>query len=113
MKQGWHLPFKKQALPIDQDIGGQGNDAQASGQFIVSDSSSPGPAQMNKTQFLDRLNSEVCTAANEALEGSPFSADSCPYIRSAFARHRNSSPAQIEQLLNRYEPRTIGAAKCI
>lgn len=74
------------------------------GRFIVEDGQTPGPEQMRKTDFLRRLNDETCQTANQAMAGTPFSADSCPYIRNAFARHQNSSPVRIERLLERYEP---------
>ena len=74
------------------------------GRFIVEDGQTPGPEQMRKTDFLRRLNEETCQTANQAMAGTPFSTDSCPYIRNAFARHQNSSPVQIERLLVRYEP---------
>ncbi len=79
------------------------------GQFIVDDSEIASEMQMNKSEFIQRLNSEVCSTVDEALAGTPFSSNNCPYIRAAFARHQGSSPAQIEQLLQRYEPATRSA----
>lgn len=105
--------IQRQALPNDEgntSPSSETDTGDSSGQFIVADTASPATGQMQKTQFLDQLNSEVCAATDEALAGSPFSSDSCPYIRRAFARHRNSSPAQIEAVLNRYEPRTLQAS---
>lgn len=71
---------------------------------IVEDNVAPAPGQMRKSAFLRRLNDEVCTTVDRALRGTPYSSNNCPYIRSAFARHRNSSPFHLEQLLLRYEP---------
>lgn len=93
--------IQKQA--IEQPIG---NDAATGEQarFIVEDLATPGDGQMRKSDFLRRLNQEVCQTANQAMQGTQFTADSCPYIRNAFAKHQNSTPAQIERLLARYEP---------
>jgi hypothetical protein len=72
--------------------------------FIVSDNVAPGVGQMRKTDFLNRLKEEICVTVNQALAGTAYSSDNCPYIQASFARHQNSSPAQIEALINRYCP---------
>jgi hypothetical protein len=77
--------------------------------FIVDDSVTPAAGQMCKTDFLNRLKVEICMTVNQALAGTPFSSDNCPYIRAAFARHQGSSPLQMEQLIARYEPSTAQA----
>lgn len=92
--------IQKQAL----SPGNSGNTTNNQARFIVDDSTPPAQGQMRKTDFLRRLNEEVCQSANQAMRGTPFTADSCPYIRNAFARHKNSPPAEIERLLERYEP---------
>ena len=92
--------IQKQAI----SPGNTGNAASNQARFIVDDTVPPSQGQMRKTDFLRRLNEEVCQSANQAMRGTPFSADSCPYIRNAFARHKNSTPAEIERLLERYEP---------
>jgi hypothetical protein len=79
------------------------------GKFIVDDSVTPVEGQMHKSIFLDRLNNEVCVAVDEALKGTLFSSDNCPYIRSAFARYKNSTAGQLEQTIQRYEPATVSA----
>jgi Domain of unknown function (DUF4157) len=77
--------------------------------FIVEDDVEPGEGQMRKSDFLERLNIEICSTVNDTMRGTRFSADNCPYIRSAFARHRNSNPTQLEQLIERYAPGTASA----
>jgi hypothetical protein len=72
--------------------------------FLVDDNALPGATQMRKSAFLDRLKMEVCDTVNQALAGTPFSSDKCPYIQASFARHQNSSPVQIEALIKRYNP---------
>jgi hypothetical protein len=76
------------------------------GKFIVEDNMTPGAGQMRKSDFLERLNVEVCATVDQALQGSMFSSDNCPYIRAAFARYQNSTPVQLEQTIARYEPST-------
>ena|GEM_PF-4261898 len=77
--------------------------------FIVEDDEEPGEGQVRKSEFLDRLNTEICATVDETMQGTPFSSANCPYIRAAFARHYNSSPIQIQQLLERYAPLTAFA----
>ena len=74
--------------------------------FIVDDTEIPEAGQMQKSEFLSRLNSEVCDTVNEALTGTPFTSDNCPYLRAVFARHQNSTPLYLEQVMTRYEPAT-------
>ncbi|HEV8273875.1 MAG TPA: DUF4157 domain-containing protein [Chitinophagaceae bacterium] len=76
------------------------------GKFIVVDNTAPAAGQMRKSDFLERLNVEVCATVDQALQGSMFSSDNCPYIRAAFARYQNSTPVQLEQVIERYEPST-------
>ncbi len=76
------------------------------GQFLVEDSATPSEIQMRKSDFLQRLNSEVCQTVDEALQSTGLSSDNCPYIREVFARYQNSTPAEMEQVLQRYEPST-------
>jgi hypothetical protein len=75
--------------------------------YIVEDSDAPAAGQMRKSDFLRLLNEEVCRTVDQALQGTPHSSDNCPYIRAAFSRHSSSTPAELEQLLRRYEPSTL------
>lgn len=76
---------------------------------IVEDSIAPAVGQMTKSDFLQRLNQEICSTVDQELRGTPYSSAGCPYIRAAFARHSASSPIQLMQVLARYEPRTSTA----
>lgn len=77
--------------------------------FIAEDNEMPGPGQMPKAAFMERLKSEICETVNSALAGTPFSSDNCPYIRASFAKHEHSSAAQIEALIIRYCPAVASA----
>ncbi|HLK27342.1 MAG TPA: DUF4157 domain-containing protein [Puia sp.] len=72
------------------------------GQFIVDDSATPSEGQMRRSDFLQRLNDGICETVDQALQGTPFSSDNCPYIRAAFARYKNSNPIQLEQAIEHY-----------
>lgn len=87
--------------------------APAATHFITEESAVPEAGQMRKSEFLDRLKAEICASVNDALAGSPFSADSCPYIQSAFSTHRNSAPERIEALIIRYAPEARGLQTAI
>ena len=77
--------------------------------LIVEDNVIPGEGQMRKSDFLARLNLEVCTTVDRGLTGSGHSSDNCPYIRAAFGKHANSTADFIEQLIHRYEPESVAA----
>ncbi len=72
--------------------------------FIVDDSETPQEGQMQKSIFLTRLNNEVCETVNQAMQGTPYTSENCPYLRAIFARHENSSPVYLEQTMERYQP---------
>ncbi|MEO8568249.1 MAG: DUF4157 domain-containing protein, partial [Ginsengibacter sp.] len=76
------------------------------GRFLTDDSATPAEGQMTKSEFLQRLNTEVCETVDEALRFTGSSSDNCPYIREVFARYQNNTPAQIEEVIQRYEPST-------
>lgn len=82
------------------------NDGNSQGVFLVDDNTSPSERQMNKTTFLERLKSEVCQTVDEAIKFTGSTSDNCPYIREVFARYQNNTPAQIEAVIQRYEPST-------
>lgn len=72
--------------------------------FIVEDTETPSTNQLKKTDFITRLNREVCTTVDEELAGTPLSSATCPYLTAAFQRLTGRTPAGIEALLKRYEP---------
>lgn len=77
--------------------------------FIVEDTATPASGQMRRSDFLERITVEICTAVDEGLQGTDFSSDNCPYIRALFARHRNSTPLQLEQVVVQFQPRSSQA----
>lgn len=78
--------------------------------LIVEDSAEEmGPGQMRKSEFLAQLQSAVCSTAEEALSGTPWSAESCPYIERWFGYYRDKSSQYIERAIRRYAPETSGA----
>lgn len=77
--------------------------------YITEDHESPEPGQMRKSEFLARLNAEVCKSVNEALVGSSFNSDNCPYLQSVFSSQQNRSASELEALIARYAPETKAA----
>jgi hypothetical protein len=67
------------------------------------------PGQMKKTEFLDRLKSSVCGAAEEALRNTMWSAMGCPYIERWFSHYGAQSSQYVERALRRYAPETARA----
>ncbi|MCB0256857.1 MAG: DUF4157 domain-containing protein, partial [Anaerolineae bacterium] len=65
---------------------------------------------MRRNDFLDQLQTAVCATAADALAGSAWTADQCPYIAYWFAYYRSRSPQQIERALHRYAPETRNAS---
>ena len=78
--------------------------------FIVEDGTEPGKGQIRKSDFLEALNDAICRTVDRGLRGTEYSSDNCPYIRAAFAKHKNSTPLYIEQLIDRYSG-VVGMAK--
>ncbi|MEP7252326.1 MAG: DUF4157 domain-containing protein, partial [Ginsengibacter sp.] len=97
---------KRDIQKQDEEIPGSSTDSSNQGMFLVDDSAAPSQGQMNKTSFLQRLNAEVCQTVDDAVRFTGSSSDNCPYIREVFARYQNNSPAQIEAVIQRYEPAT-------
>ncbi len=89
--------------------GETGSVQSSSARFIVDDDMSPAEGVMTKSNYLSTLNDAVCATVDQELKGTAYSSDNCPYIRSIFARQANNTPAQIEQLAARYEPKTAFA----
>ncbi len=78
--------------------------------LLVEDDAAPGPGQMARRAFLDRLRTAACAGAEEALAGSLWSVAACPYIERAFTRMEGYSAARLERGLRTYAPETAGAA---
>ncbi len=97
---GKNIQKQKESISDTSDI------TNTQGRFLTDDSAMPGEGQMTKSDFLQKLNTEVCQTVDEALRFTGSSSDNCPYIREVFARYQNNTPVQIEEVLQRYEPST-------
>ena len=83
-------------------------------EWIVEDNTrEPLPGQMQKTTFLNNLQSEVCAVVDEALVNLPYSSEACPYIRKSFLRFRAYTPGQIQQIIEKYAPATREARSAL
>jgi hypothetical protein len=88
-----------------------GTPAAGVGPLIVEDDARQlQPGQMRKSEFLDQLHTSTCSAAEEALAGTMWSAMGCPYIDRWFSHYREQSCQHIERALRRYAPETAGAS---
>jgi uncharacterized protein DUF4157 len=62
------------------------------------------PGQMRKSEFLEKLKSSVCGAAEEALRNTMWSAMGCPYVERWFSHYAGQNSQQVERALRRYAP---------
>lgn len=62
------------------------------------------PAQMKKTEFLERLRAAVTSSAAEALAGTPWSLADCPYFEQWFAYYGAQGSQHIERAICKYAP---------
>jgi hypothetical protein len=81
----------------------------AAARFIVDDNAVPAVGQARKTDFLDKLKTEIGSAVDEAFAGTAYTAISGPYISASMAHYQLSTPAQLEQMMLQYEPGTAQA----
>ncbi len=66
--------------------------------------------QMRKTDFLNRLKTSVCGAAEEAFQNTIWSAMGCPYIERWFGHYENQSSQHVERALRIFAPQTARVA---
>ncbi len=64
--------------------------------------------QMRKSEFLSQLRTSVCSAAEEALKGTIWSAMGCPYIERWFRHYSEQDSQHVERALHMYAPETAG-----
>ena len=62
--------------------------------------------QMRKTDFLNRLKSSVCGAAEEVFQNTMWSAMGCPYLERWFSHYENQSSQHVERALRMFAPQT-------
>ncbi|HEU4511086.1 MAG TPA: DUF4157 domain-containing protein [Pyrinomonadaceae bacterium] len=77
--------------------------------IVEDDANDVQPGQMRKTEFLDRLKTSVCGAAEEVLRNTMWSAMGCPYIERWFSHYGAQSSQHVERALRRYAPETARA----
>jgi hypothetical protein len=93
------------AAPSSETPAAEGPTAEPSSIFIVDDTAEALlPGQMRRTEFLAQLRAGVCDAAAEALAGTRWSEEGCPYIVQAFDRYAQLDSRRLEQGIRRYAP---------
>ena len=68
-----------------------------------------GPGQMRKSEFLSQLRASVCSTAEEALQGTMWSAMGCPYIDKWLNHYAAQPSSHLERALRKYAPETASA----
>lgn len=69
----------------------------------------PGPGQIAKLDFLDRVHDAVLAVAESELTGTIFSSAGCPWIEHWVAYYRTRSADEVEEALRRYAPAAAAA----
>ena len=64
--------------------------------------------QMRKTEFISQLRNAACSAAEQALSGTMWSALGCPYINRWLDHYSEQSSAHLERALRKYVPESAG-----
>ena len=62
------------------------------------------PGQMRKSEFLSQLRTAACSAAEQALAGTMWSAMGCPHINRWLDHYSKTSSAHLERALRKYVP---------
>ena len=84
--------------------------APARASLIVDDEAKEvGPGQMRKSEFLSQLRESVCSTAEEALQGTMWSAMGCPYIDKWLNHYAAQPSSHLERALRKYAPETASA----
>jgi hypothetical protein len=77
--------------------------------IVEDDAQKVGPGQMRKSEFLSQLRSAVCSAADDALSGTMWSAMGCPYIERWLDHYSKQPGPYVERALRKYAPETASA----
>jgi hypothetical protein len=77
--------------------------------LIVDDDSEVRPGQMKKTEFLARVQAEVCREWEDAMKGTGQTTDGCPYVEKWFGYYADKSSAYVERALRKYAPEAARA----
>jgi hypothetical protein len=78
--------------------------------IVEDDARELGPGQMHKSEFLDQMEREVCSAADDELAAVGHTSQGCPYVRNWLAFYRNRGSQHIERALRHYAPEAAGAS---
>jgi uncharacterized protein DUF4157/lysine-specific metallo-endopeptidase family protein len=79
--------------------------------FVVEDTAPDfEPGQMRKTEFLRLLREAACRAVEEALAGTGYTTDSCPYLDRWFAYYGGRDAEHVDRALRLYAPDAASAA---
>lgn len=78
--------------------------------LIVEDDAEVRAGQMKKTEFLSRVQAEVCRESDDAMKGTGQNTEGCPYVEKWFAYYADKSSSYIERALRKYAPEAAGAA---
>ena len=84
----------------------QNRQAPAKSLIVDDDAKQLQPGQMRKGEFLSALRSSVCSAAEQSLKGTMWSAMGCPYVDRWFNYFENKPAAHVEKALRKYAPDT-------
>ncbi len=76
--------------------------------LLVEDDLPPGPGQLGKTEFLRRLQGEVCRTAEEALSGTGWTAQDCPTLQYWYDYYAKRDAAHVERAVRRFAPGAAG-----
>ena len=82
----------------------------APGLIVGDETAELGPGQMGKRAFLAELRSGICTAADEPLAGTQYTAQGCPTIELYLRIYEGFSAERIEQDMVRLMPEAAGIA---
>ena len=103
-------PAPAAATPETAPQAGTAEQTSSGGLIVEDDAAQLAPGQMQKTQFLDQLQSEVCAAADAELASAGRSTEGCPYIEKWIGYYRSRPPQYVERSLRKYAPEAAGAA---
>lgn len=68
------------------------------------------PEQMRKSEFLGELRGVVLATAEEALAGTEWSTEDCPWIEYWFGYYAGRDALHVERAIRRYAPETISVS---
>ncbi len=71
-------------------------------QVLVEDHQEPGPGQLQRSAFLERLRPHVMSVCDAELQAVGQTAEGCPYLQRAFSRVEDAPAAHVERLARRY-----------